>query len=210
MYLGIAQGGHGAVAFVQAKVEAGEYLRALDSLAQRNRMPNLASSDVRVDDRVSRTRQRRATLVFAFTVLLTADRGGSAQTLLPTWMAGCWERQTPTTIITEQWSRPRAGMMLGSGQTTRGDSTIEFEHTRVFRRGRALVYAAQPSGQAPTEFVADTPSDTLIVFENTAHDFPQRVIYRQRKDGQLQGRIEGKKGDKEMGFDFPMKRTGCE
>jgi hypothetical protein len=112
-------------------------------------------------------------------------------------------------IITEQWTRPRAGMMLGSGQTTRGDSTIEFEQTRVFRRGRALVYAAQPSGQAPTEFVADMPSDTLIVFANAAHDFPQRVIYRRRGTDSLLARIEGSRGGVTRGIDFHYARAAC-
>ena len=175
-------------------------------------MPNLACNDVHVDDRVARTRERCAPLVLALAVLLGAGPSGAAQTVqtvLPTWMAGCWERRTPTTIITEQWSRPRAGMMLGSGQTTRGDSTIEFEHTRVFRRGSALVYAAQPSGQAPTEFVAHTPSDTLIVFENAAHDFPQRVIYRRRGTDSLLARIEGSRGGVTRGIDFRYARTTC-
>jgi hypothetical protein len=132
-----------------------------------------------------------------------------AQATLPTWMAGCWERGASNTIITEQWSVPRAGMMLGAGQTTRGDSTVEFEHTRIVRRGATLVYLAQPGGQASTEFVATAPSDTLLVFANPGHDFPQRVIYRKRGGDSLVARIEGSRGGVIRGIDFPYVRVAC-
>jgi hypothetical protein len=124
-------------------------------------------------------------------------------------MAGCWEQRASNTIITEQWSVPRAGMMLGAGQTTRGDSTAEFEHTRIVRRGVTLVYVAQPGGQAPTEFVATAPSDTMLVFANPAHDFPQRVIYRKRGTDSLVARIEGSRGGVIRGIDFPYVRVAC-
>ena len=124
-------------------------------------------------------------------------------------MAGCWERRASKTMITEQWSSPLAGMMLGAGQTTRGDSTVEFEHTRILRRGATLVYVAQPGGQAPTEFVATAPSDTLLVFANPAHDFPQRVIYRKLGTDSLIARIEGSRGGVIRGIDFPYRRVAC-
>ncbi|MGH8854313.1 MAG: hypothetical protein ACREWI_08545 [Telluria sp.] len=43
------------------------------------------------------------------------------------------------------------------------------------------------------------------MFENPAHDFPQRIIYRRVGDTGLHARIEGKG----KGIDFPMRRTAC-
>jgi len=133
----------------------------------------------------------------------------SAQTSALQWMTGCWERRTNNLIVTEQWSFPRAKMMLGAGQTTRGDSTIEYEHTRIFERKGTLVYSAQPSGQAPAEFVADSVSGFSVIFSNPAHDFPQRVIYRRLTPDSLLGRVEGQRNGQIRGVNFSYRRVSC-
>jgi hypothetical protein len=133
----------------------------------------------------------------------------TAQTSALKWMAGCWERRANNLVVTEQWSFPRAKMMFGAGQTTRGDSTIEYEHTRIFERDGKLVYSAQPSGQAPAEFIADSVSGFSVIFSNPAHDFPQRVIYRRLGADSLLGRIEGIRGGQTRGVDFSYRRVSC-
>lgn len=133
----------------------------------------------------------------------------SAQAAALKWMAGCWEHRTNKLVVTEQWSVPRAGVMLGAGQTTRGDSTIEYEHTRIFERGGKLVFSAQPSGQAPAEFVADSVRGLSVTFSNPAHDFPQRVIYRSAGPDSLLARVEGQRGGQIRGVDFSYRRVYC-
>jgi hypothetical protein len=133
----------------------------------------------------------------------------SAQTSALKWMAGCWERRANNLVVTEQWSFPRAKMMFGAGQTTRGDSTIEYEHTRIFERDGRLVYSAQPSGQNPAEFVADSAGGFSVIFSNPAHDFPQRVIYRRLSPDSLLGRIEGLRGGQIRGVNFSYRRVSC-
>lgn len=138
-----------------------------------------------------------------------SSRPLSAQTSALEWMAGCWEHRTNKLIVAEQWSFPRAGMMLGSGQTTRSDSTIEYEHTRIFERGGKLVFSAQPSGQAPAEFVADSVRGLAVTFSNPAHDFPQRVIYRSVAPDSLLARVEGERGGMIRGVSFSYRRVSC-
>lgn len=126
------------------------------------------------------------------------------------WIGGCWRRQTASSIVEEQWMAPRVGMALGVGRTVRGDSMIvEFEQLRIFQRAGHAVYHAEPSGQTPTDFEAQSTSDTLVVFENAAHDFPQRVIYRKRGADSLLARIEGTMGGQARGVDFPYVRVSC-
>lgn len=125
------------------------------------------------------------------------------------WLAGCWERSSGATIIEEQWMRPRGGAMLGMSRTTRRDTVVEFEHLRIFDRAGRTVYAAMPSGQVPTEFETAVTSDSLVTFENPAHDFPQRVIYRRRGADSLIARIEGVRGGQVRGIDFPYRRATC-
>ena len=145
--------------------------------------------------------------VVADTASRTTD--SAAQAKPPAWLAGCWMRTGAKSVVTEQWSVPRAGMMLGTGHTTRGDSTLEWEQTRIVSRGTKLVYEARPSGQATAEFVA-TPNDTLVAFENPEHDFPQRVIYRKRGTDSLIARIEGTMNGRARAIDFPYTRVSCE
>ena len=95
-------------------------------------------------------------------------------------------------------------------RTVRGDTVVtEFEQLRLFQRAGRAIYHAEPSGQVPTDFEAKTTSDTLVVFENTAHDFPQRIIYRKRGADSLIARIEGMMNGQARGIDFPYARARC-
>jgi hypothetical protein len=126
------------------------------------------------------------------------------------WVSGCWQRVARNgQTIDEQWMAPRTEMMLGMSRTVRGDSLIEYEQLRIFERGGRAVYYAAPVRQTPTEFVAASVSDTLVVFENPQHDFPQRVIYRKRGADSLIARIEGTVNGTARGIDFPYSRARC-
>ena len=125
------------------------------------------------------------------------------------WIAGCWQRGSGVVVIEEQWMRPRGGTMMGTARTVRRDTTVAYEHLRIFDRAGRTVYAALPSGQALTEFEAATTSDSLVTFENLAHDFPQRIIYRRRGADSLIARIEGMRGGRLSGVDYPFRRVAC-
>ena len=124
------------------------------------------------------------------------------------WMAGCWKLESTSRIIEEQWMAPRGGMMLGNGRTVRQGRTAEFEQTRIEQRGDSVVFIAQPSGQASAAFTAKTVSRQEVVFENLAHDFPQRVIYRSGRDS-LHASIEGMQNGSLVKVPFPMARVSC-
>jgi hypothetical protein len=105
---------------------------------------------------------------------------------------------------------PRAGFALGMSRTVRSDSVVtEFEQLRLFQREGRAVYHAEPSGQTATDFEARTTSDSLVVFENAAHDFPQRIIYRKRGRDSLLARIEGTMRGQSRGIDFGYVRAPC-
>jgi hypothetical protein len=125
-------------------------------------------------------------------------------------MAGCWERRVGWTVTDEQWMAPRAGTMLGTSRTTRGDSVVEYEFMRIYgARGDTVVFAAQPSGQRPAEFRGRAFPRREIAFENPAHDFPQRVIYRAVGDDSLHARVEGTSKGRRRGVDFRYRRVPC-
>jgi hypothetical protein len=123
------------------------------------------------------------------------------------WLAGCWELRTATRLTVEIWMPPAGGMMLGASRTTMGERVREFEQLRLVAHGDTLVYHASPSGQAPTDFRSAFPiTADELVFENPAHDFPQRIRYRRITADSMVARVEAGA----RGFDLPMRRVKCE
>lgn len=125
------------------------------------------------------------------------------------WLQGCWITTSPRRTVEENWMPPRAHTMIGVGRTVRGDSVIEYELVVLRERGPQLVYEAHPSGQPAAEFVAETVGDASVVFENAAHDFPQRVGYRRAGADSLVAWVEGSMGGKNRRIEFPYRRTAC-
>lgn len=127
------------------------------------------------------------------------------------WISGCWETGSAGSTTTERWAKPTDNLMIGTSQSVRGTKTVAFEFLRIINDGKGLTYVAQPSGaKEPTAFRAIKITANEVIFDNPAHDFPQRIIYRLDKADSLFARIEGKNGEKEMSMDFPMKRVKCE
>ena len=128
------------------------------------------------------------------------------------WLQGCWvpDPASAEAGSVETWTGAAGGTMLGMSRTVKGGRTSEFEFVQIreVEPGK-LAYIAQPSGRPPTTFPMARSSDSEFVFENTAHDFPQRVIYR-RDGAKLLARIEGTMKGKLRGIDFPMKRSSCD
>jgi hypothetical protein len=125
------------------------------------------------------------------------------------WLAGCWTSATSTTTIEEQWMQPRGGSMVGVSRTVTSGRHREHEFLRIFASGDTLVYAAVPSGQQPTEFRAKTISPTEIVFENPAHDFPQRIKYRLASREMLVATIEGDRAGRRQPVVFSYAKSAC-
>jgi len=99
--------------------------------------------------------------------------------------------------------------MLGQSRTVRGDTLVEYEQLRIYERGGKLVFAANPSGQTPSEFVSTTLSDSVVIFENPEHDFPQRIVYRRNGADSLAASVEGIARGKERRVSFPYARASC-
>jgi hypothetical protein len=53
-------------------------------------------------------------------------------------------------------------------------------------------------------------NDSVAVFENLQHLFPQRIAYRRQIDGSLLAAIEGEEKGKPKRIEFPMQRVKCD
>jgi hypothetical protein len=124
------------------------------------------------------------------------------------WMAGCWRLESATRVVDEMWMAPAGGVMLGTGRTVVKGRAVEHEFMQIREDAGRIAFVARPSGQAEASFAAITIGEREVIFENPAHDFPQRVIYRRDGTG-LTGRIEGTQDGKPRFADFPMRKVTC-
>jgi hypothetical protein len=131
---------------------------------------------------------------FAFAVVLLATfvaRAGE-QTLIEdlAWMSGRWAGTIDGVQMEEQWTEPRAGLLIGLHRDVKKDGRASFEFMRIAETDRGLVLFAQPGGRAATEFALAESGLTRAVFANPSHDFPKRIVYW-REGARLCARVEG-------------------
>ena len=108
------------------------------------------------------------------------------------WLAGYWLSCEDGVEVSETWSNRRGGIMLGSSVTI-GDDAFGWEQIRIEADGEGLTFHALPRGQSPAAFRLVRSGPAEAVFENPAHDFPNRVAYR-REGSELFAEVSGKKG----------------
>ena len=121
------------------------------------------------------------------------------------WMSGYWLSCENGGEVSETWSQRRGTAMLGTNLTVEANGNSSFEQMRIDTASGGqpgISFFAQPRGAAqPTEFRMVRSAASEAVFENPAHDFPHRVIYR-REGEVLIGRIEGRSGGREQSMEW--------
>jgi hypothetical protein len=124
------------------------------------------------------------------------------------WLQGCWESVQRDGVVEEQWTAPRGGNMIGVSRTISGDRLVAYELTVVREQGEQLAYEAHPSGQKSAVFLSRSMTESSVLFENSDHDFPQRIGYR--RDGpNLLAWIEGTQNGAMRRIELPYRPTAC-
>jgi hypothetical protein len=123
------------------------------------------------------------------------------------WMVGQWSLEKDGLSMEELWTPPKGGVMLGLHRDVRAGGRAFFEYLRIEERPEGLVYVASPMGRTPTLFPLAAFEDGKVVFENSDHDFPQRIIYEIQDDGMLRARIEGLRDGKLATSEWTWRRS---
>ena len=132
------------------------------------------------------TRLAVAALLFSTHVLAQAP----AKVESLDWMTGAWVSESARGKVAETWLGPGNGLMVAANLSTFANGRKSFEFLRIAETPAGFSYFASPGGQPPTEFKLKEAGDRRVVFENAAHDFPQRILYWRDGDA-LMARIEG-------------------
>lgn len=144
------------------------------------------------------------TALFAATLMqstpITADQVA--------WMSGYWLTCDGGREVSETWSDPRGGLMVGNSITLH-DGRVGFEWSRIAPTSAGapgVGYFASLEGGPAVAFPAVEASGTRVVFENPENDFPQRIIYE--RDGDvLNARIEGGEGDRMQRVEWAYRKA---
>ena len=138
----------------------------------------------------------RRMLVLALALSAAAPRVESKSMDQLAFMVGYWRSQdSDGTSEEETWLAEKGNMMLGVHRTVKGLSGF-FEFLRIENRKAGITYVAMPRGANSTEFVLVSAKNNEAVFENLAHEFPQRIRYWLADDKTLHAKIESADGKK--------------
>lgn len=158
------------------------------------------------------------TLILAMALMIVWGVSGSRETRAAgpapkiselAWLAGDWQTAPGgRALIEEHWTVPAGGTMIGMGRAVAGEKTAEFEFLRIEQRGNDLYYVANPNANCPqTDFKLTRLTGQEVIFENPAHDYPKRVMYRKNSDGSLVASIDAGEGTKSQSFSYlPMRK----
>lgn len=124
------------------------------------------------------------------------------------WIAGCWDFTRSGRHVAESWTSAEGGTMMGVSRTVNNGKTSEWEFLIIREGAKGLEYVAKPSRQPETTFTSTSVSPTQVVFENPAHDFPKKIIYKRDGDS-LTASIEGPMNGQTRKIDFAYKKAVC-
>jgi hypothetical protein len=147
-------------------------------------------------------------LTLLATLIVPAHGQTSATTADLAFLTGCWKFEREGRVVEEHWLAPSGGSLMGVSRTVAKGKMVEYEFLQILDLPEGLTYVARPSGQPEAKFKATTKTTDEIVFENPAHDFPQRIRYRIAGNA-LNARVEGTMNGKARGFEYPYVRVAC-
>lgn len=124
------------------------------------------------------------------------------------FMSGCWQGRTASgSIIEERYTTPSNNLLLGTTRYLRDGNTRSFEFTLIGEASGSSQLIPHPGGKASVTFKEAERSDGRVVWENPAHDYPQRIIYHRFAADSLSARIELTDGGKAN--EYRMGRVAC-
>lgn len=126
------------------------------------------------------------------------------------WLLGRWENQTQRGKMVEEWSKLNDSTFAGRSYMITATDSISLESILLKKEGNDLYYIPTVKGQnndQPVKFKLTSSNTTSLVFENPAHDFPQKISYILEAEKSLMAEISGMMNGQTRSRKFPMKRA---
>jgi hypothetical protein len=124
------------------------------------------------------------------------------------WLEGKWVGSTNGLNLFEVWLPAKDFTLKGIAGGHRGADTVFFETIKIEQRGADFFYVARRvNNKQPVDFKFVGYKKDSIVFENSNHDFPQRIVYFRLSDNAFYACIDGMDAGKYSRIEFPYQKS---
>lgn len=104
------------------------------------------------------------------------------------WLLGEWQKTDSLGTLKELWMPLNDSTYVGQSYFIKDKDTIHHEIIELTQDRENLIYLAKVKGQNNDEsipFKLTKDNDSLLVFENPKHDYPQEIEYIFKKNKSL-------------------------
>lgn len=127
------------------------------------------------------------------------------------FMAGCWRGDAGVDkSIEEHWTAADSDVMLATTRYLDDNTgrTRMWEFSRIVADSSGIVLLPAPRGRQQGRFRMTAGVSGNALFEDPAHDFPKRIIYRRGGPDRLDVRIDRDANDREA-QEWRLERVAC-
>jgi hypothetical protein len=123
-------------------------------------------------------------------------------------LLGVWEGIQGSGIYHEEWRQLSDTLLEGRAYLVKKGEITNPENLKIVIEDGQVYYIADVShNEAPVRFRMTSCSDTILVFENPSHDFPQKITYDLAEEGWLKAVIEAERDGEIRKVEFRLKKT---
>jgi Domain of unknown function (DUF6265) len=125
------------------------------------------------------------------------------------WMLGEWQKTDSLGTLKEIWMPLNDSTYVGQSYFINNKDTIHHEIIQLTQDSENLIYLATVKGQNNDEaipFKMTKDNDTLLIFENPKHDYPQEIEYIKKKNKLMIATVSGLVKGKMKSDSYAMKK----
>lgn len=162
---------------------------------------------------------KRAVLSLALIVLVTACTSEQPKTDVSTpkpaheahqqaaWLLGRWENNSDQGSLSEIWKKQNDSLYIGVSYFVIAGDTVFSESVELADKNGEVNYIVTgvEGNEGAVPFKLTSSGESMLVFENPKHDFPQTITYAHKGDSVI-AVISGKQNGKPKKEYFRMKK----
>lgn len=126
------------------------------------------------------------------------------------WLLGEWEKKDSLGTLKEMWTTQDDSSFVGQSYYFQNKKdTLHNEQIELVQDGENLIYKATVKGENNDEaipFQMTKSEDSVLIFENPKHDYPQKIEYKLLKNGNLMATVSGKQNNKNSTENYLMQK----
>lgn len=127
-----------------------------------------------------------------------------------TWLIGTWSSVTDKAHYQETWTKTNDSTLIGFAFMLSKTDTLFSEKLMILFSKKEIFYIAKVPDQndgALIRFKLTKNERGLHIFENHAHDFPQKILYLMKSNDQMLASVSGVEDGVFHKEDFQLKKT---